>query len=269
MQLTNSKKSIRLRWIFKVSFYLICSTLIGASPTVPTGYTIIKKQDAMDIGYHDESSIGHMILIGTNGEKTERELESKTLEKQANEGTKSIVKFIKPADIQGTALLSIQNKNRDDDQWLYLPAMKKTKRIAGTGKSGSFVGSEFSYEDMIPPDIEKYSYQYLRSESCDHFQCFVIESTPQFTDSGYSKTRLWIRTDNYQTVKMDLYDKKGRHQKTALFEDLQLINNRFWRPFKVIIKNFQNGKETQLLIKELKIQSGLSIADFSQRALER
>lgn len=235
----------------------------------PNGYDIIKKQKTLDEGFHDESLKGSMLLIGAHGEKTEREFETKILEKKGNSGEKSIIRFLKPADIQGTALLSVQNKNRDDDQWLYLPGLKKTKRIIGTGKNGSFVGSEFSFEDLIPLDIDKYAYEYLKTEGCGGHNCFVVESRPKTADSGYSKTVVWIRTDIYKTVKANFYDKKERHQKTALFEDIRRINSRWWRPFSLSVQNHLNRKKTELTLKNVVLNAGLSDADFSQRALER
>jgi len=216
-----------------------------------------------------------MTLIGANGEKTERVFESKRFEKTGTDGEKSLIKFIQPADIQGTGLLSYQNKKTDDDQWLYLPSMKKTKRISGSGKSGSFVGSEFSFEDLIPPDIDKYTYQYLRSEPCGDVNCFVITIIPQTSDSAYSKTISWIRSDNYCNVKSEFYDKKDRLLKTATFEDYRLINNvdkvdkKYWRAFRLVMKNGLTNKETNFLVENLKIGSGLTSTDFTQRALER
>lgn len=235
----------------------------------PNGRDIIQKQEGRDNGFHDETLMGHMILKGTNGEKMEREFESRRFEKQGTTGEKSLIKFIRPADIQGTGLLSYQNKKEDDDQWLYLPSMKKIKRIAGTGKSGSFVGSEFSFEDLIPPDIEKYSYEYLRTEPCDEVMCFVVQSTPLTPDSGYSKTILWIRTDNYRNTQVEFYDKKDRLLKILSLADYRLMNNKYWRAFRLIMKNKINGKETDFLIENLKIGAGLTNADFTQRALER
>ncbi|MBI4411048.1 MAG: outer membrane lipoprotein-sorting protein [Deltaproteobacteria bacterium] len=250
-----------------------------------SGIEIMKEQELRNTGYRDEKSIGQMLLIGSHGEKTEREFEFRKLEKSGAGGDgeaasvarssripggdKSLIKFIKPVDIQRTGLLSYQNKNRNDDQWLFLPAMGKTKRISGAGKSGSFVGSEFSYEDLIPPDIDKYDYRFVKQESFGGSDCFVVESRPRFTDSAYSKTVSWIRTDNYQTVKTDFYDLKERPLKTALFENLTLTNNRFWRPLKISVKNHQNNKQTDLTISALSLDNGFKGDDFTQMALER
>ncbi len=250
-----------------LSFFFFSITTLAQE--APSGYDIAKKQQDVDNGYHDESSIGHMYLISSSGGSVEREFESRKLEKKGSDGEKSLIRFIKPADIQNTALLSIQNKNRDDDQWFYLPAMQKTRRISGSGKNGSFVGSEFSFEDLIPADIDKYSYQYKNTEACGESTCFVVESIPKDTDSGYSKTVSWIRTDIYKTVKADFYDKKSRLEKTAIFTDFQVINGRFNRPFTIVMENHLTNKKTKLTMENLKIGTGLTDADFSERALAR
>ncbi|MBI2340649.1 MAG: outer membrane lipoprotein-sorting protein [Deltaproteobacteria bacterium] len=255
-----------MRYLFFPIVLLVPSLSFSQSPS---GYDIMKEQEKRNTGYHDEKSIGQMLLIGSHGEKTEREFEFRKLEKTGGVGDKSLIKFIKPADIQRTGLLSFQNKNRNDDQWLFLPAMGKTKRISGTGKSGSFVGSEFSYEDLIPPDIDKYSYRFIKEEGCSDGVCFIIEARPKFSDSAYSKTVSWIRMDNYQTIKVDFYDLKGRLLKTALFENLTLTNNRFWRPLKISVENHRNNKQTELMISGLKLDNGFKTSDFTQMALER
>ena len=277
-----------------VIFFLFATNAHAQSPT---GYDIMQEQERRNTGYHDEKSIARMFVIGSHGEKTEREFEFRKLEKSGAEGdgfavpggAKSLIKFIKPADIQRTGLLSFQNKTRDDDQWLFLPAMGKTKRISGTGKSGSFVGSEFSYEDLIPLNIDKYAYQFLKIEPCplplapsldpdrgpfrggrgEGGGCFVVESRPKFSDSGYAKTISWIRTDHYQTVKVDFYDLKERLLKTAVFENHQLYNEKFWRPLKISMQNHQNNKQTELMTSQLGLNNGLKTSDFTQMALER
>jgi len=255
----------------KILWTLACLCLSSSvqAEIQPDGYTIAKKQEAMDSGFKDESSIGKMQLISAGGAVTEREFEIKRLEKSGDQGEKSLIKFTLPADIQGTGLLSYQNKNRDDDQWLYLPAMKKTKRIAGSGKGGSFVGSEFSYEDLMPLDIEKYSYTHTKDEACGDQNCFVVEAAPKTGDSAYSKTIMWIRPDNYRTVKAEFYDKKDQLLKTGEFTDWKLEGGKYWRSHRIEFRNVQNKKATTLVVGQLKIGQGLKESDVSQMALER
>lgn len=280
MQLPSSKRNIILNslvnpFVIVVLTFLFATTSRAQDQTtitekLPTsGREVMQRQAKKNLGYHDQISTGQMIIKGTSGAKSVHEFEFRLLEKDKTKGAKSLIKILRPADLKGTGLLSFQNKNREDDQWLYLPAIKRTKRIAGLGRSGRFIGSEFTYEDLMPRDIGKYEFFYLKIDSCGSQQCYIIESRPKFKNSGYSKTISWIRVDNYQNVKIHFYDKKGRLLKEASMEQYQLLNNKFWRPLKIVMKNLQNQRETRLIIRELRIQAGLSSTDFTRRVLER
>lgn len=238
------------------------------SPLLTNGLEVMKKQFDMDVGYHDTDSTGKMVLMGS-GSSTEREFAFKQLEKTAADGTKALVMILKPEELAGTGLLSYTNIGRPNDQWIYLPALKKTKRIAGASKSGSFIGSEFSFEDLTPLKLEDYDYALTKTEPCGDASCYVIESKPHDADSSYSKLVTWVRTDNYQNVKADLYNKSGVLFKQATFEDIRQLNGKFWRPFKMTMKNLQNNNETQLIISTYKVQTGLNASNFSQAVLER
>jgi len=235
-----------------------------------TGLEVINRHTATNDGFRDEVSLSKMRLYNAKGKVTAiREFEIKRLEETNAQGEKSMIKIIKPVDLRGTGLLSYQNKKRSDDQWLYLPALGKTKRIAGKGKSGRFIGSEFIHEDLLPYDANKYSYRYIKKELCGNVYCHVVESTPLFDDSAYSKTISWIRDDNYQNIKIDFYDKKSRLKKIAIFSNYKKLLGKFWRPYKTSMKNLLNGKKTDLIIEKLKIKTGLSNSHFTRSALER
>lgn len=229
-----------------------------------TGREIIDQQEAKNKGYHDEIVHGEMVLIGPHGDKATREFEVKRLEEKGEVGAKSLIKIIKPADLNGTALLSLQNKSGVDDQWLYLPALKKTTRIIGQGKTGRFIGSEFTYEDLIPPKTDQYNYVWIREEA----GCHVIEATPLFSNSGYSKTVMFIDKNDFQNTRIDFYDKKGRLFKKAIFEDRRTVSG-FPRTFKISMQNLNDGRQTVLAIQNIRIKSGQTDANFTKAVLER
>ena len=118
-----------------------------------------------------------MVLRNKQGQESRRELRVKVLE-VAGDGDKSMFVFDQPRNVKGTALLIHAHKEAGDDQWLYLPALKRVKRISTSNRSGSFMGSEFAYEDMGSPEVEKFSYRYLRDESCGDLTCTVSERVP-------------------------------------------------------------------------------------------
>ena len=116
--------------------------------------------------------------------------------------------FDKPRDVKGTAFLSFSHAVGADDQWLYLPALKRVKRIASRNKSGPFMGSEFAYEDLSSFEVEKYTYKFLRDETCEGGTCYVVEQYPVDKNSGYTRRVVWLDHNEYRVWKIDFYDRK-------------------------------------------------------------
>jgi len=150
------------------------------------GLEIAIEADSRDKGFGNSTSQMTMILMDKYGQSTERAIRNRTFEGD-NEGDKSLVIFDSPGDVRGTAFLSHTKKADPDDQWLYLPALKRVKRIASSNRAGPFMGSEFSYEDIASQEIEKYSYNYLRDETLNGLDCFVVEYDPVDPKSGYKR----------------------------------------------------------------------------------
>ncbi|MEZ5504416.1 MAG: outer membrane lipoprotein-sorting protein, partial [Halioglobus sp.] len=157
----------------------------------------------------------------------------------------------------------------NDDQWLYLPALKRVKRISSADKSGPFMGSEFAYEDLSSTEVEKYRYNYLRDESLDGEPCFVVERVPVDENSGYTKQVTWIDQSEYRMRRIDYYDRKGELLKTMTLSDYAQYLDKYWRPATTSMVNHQTGKSTTLLFSDYQFQSGFSDNDFSRDALSR
>ena len=165
--------------------------------------------------------------------------------------------------------MSYAHKVKSDDQWLYLPALKRVKRIASKNKSGPFLGSEFSFEDFSFQEVEKYEYKYIGEEDYLNLKCFIIERTPIDPYSGYTKQLVWIDQENYLIHKIHLFDRKSFHLKTQKFEEYKLYEGFFWQPHKVEMINHQNGKSSILLFENVKLNSGFTDRDFTQNSLKR
>ncbi len=254
----------------KLTGYLTALLLllsVGAA-SANRGREIIEIQDRMDDGFHDEVLRMDMVLINANGEKNVRRMIYQRFEMK-EDGDKSISKFLKPKDIKGTGLLTYEHKVGDDDQWLYLPALKRIKRISSRNKSGSYMGSEFSYEDLASFEIEKFTYKYIREGMLDGIACFVVERYPVDEKSGYTKQVTYIRKDNYQFKQIDYYDRKEDLLKVAYYADHKLHKNKYWRATQIHMKNVQTRKETVLDINDTKIGTGLNEPDFSKRTLKK
>ena len=185
------------------------------------------------------------------------------------DGDKSLTVFDHPRDVKGTAFLSYSHATRPDDQWLYLPALKRVKRIASKNKSGPFMGSEFAYEDLSSQEVAKYSYRFLREEELDGRPTFVIERYPQYEHSGYTRQVVWIDQEMYQPLKIEFYDRKNSLLKTLTVSGYRQYLGRYWRPDRMDMVNHQTGKSTTLLWSNYRFRTGLTDRDFDRNALKR
>ena len=230
-----------------------------------TNEEVAKKNETVMSGFQDSTSDMYMTLINASGQKRQRKMKMSVLEKEG--GDKSLMEFLSPADVKGTKFLSYSHIEKDDDQWLYIPALKRIKRIASKNKSGAFMGSEFSYEDLSTMDVDKYSYSGdAKKVNYKGKESYKGERTPKSSNSGYSKQIFWIDTKNFLTLKVDYYDRKHALFKTATFLDYKKISG-IWRVGKMIMKNHQNDKKTILVWKNERIKNGLKEKDFHKRIL--
>jgi hypothetical protein len=221
-----------------------------------------------DAGWGDSEASMQMILRNKQGQESIREVRMKSLEVQGD-GDKSLSVFDEPRDVKGTAFLTFSHALGADDQWLYMPALAKVKRIASSNKSGPFMGSEFSYEDLSSFEIEKYTYNWLRNEPCDLGECFVVEQFPVDKNSGYTRRIVWLDTVEYRLAKIDFYDRKNSPLKTLIYSGYQQYAGKHWRPDLMSMVNHQTGKSTDLSWKAYQFKTGLSEADFNQNTLKR
>jgi outer membrane lipoprotein-sorting protein len=209
-----------------------------------------------------------MILQDKHGQSTQRSIRNRTLEGK-NEGDKSLVIFDTPGDVRGTAFLSHTKKVGSDDQWLYLPALKRVKRIASSNKAGPFMGSEFSFEDIASQEVEKYTYEYLREEKYNGIDCFVVAYDPVDQKSGYSVQNVWVDKSRYIILKTEYFDRKKSLLKTLTFEGYNKYLDKYWRADKFIMINHQTGKKTELNYENWKFSIGLTEKDFTKNILKR
>jgi len=251
---------------------LVCVAVlpaVAAQTPEATGLAIAREADRRHSGYGDLTARLTMILRNRQGQTSERQMRVRTLEVEGD-GTRSLCIFDSPMDVKGTILLTHSRKSAEDGQWLFLPALKRVKRIAAQNKSGSFMGSEFSYEDIAVEALEKYSYKWLRDESHDGHDCFVIERTPiAGSHSGYTRQVVWIDKAEYRMVKVDYYDRKRSLSKTLTFKSWTRHRDRFWRAGQMDMVNHQTGKSSRLIWSGFEFGTGLTEADFNRNVLTR
>lgn len=232
------------------------------------GLAITKEMDRRDTGWKDQQVDMTMELRNRQGDRSTRVMRARTLE-VIGDGDKGYTLFDTPKDVQGTAFLSHTHAIRPDDQWLYLPSLKRVKRIASANKSGPFMGSEFAYEDMSSQEVEKYTYKWLRDEAMDGHGTFVIERYPTYEFSGYTRQIVWLDKEMYQPLKVEFYDRKDAILKTLTFHGYRKYRGKYYRADRAEIINHQTGKSTTLTWKKYQFSRGLGDADFDQSVLKR
>lgn len=247
---------------------LLAAPVAFADEASGRGLEIAVEADRRDQGFGDTSSTLQMILRNRHGNETTRKIRSRTLE-VPDDGDKSLIIFDDPADVKGTAFLSFSHKSGDDDQWLYLPALKRVKRISSSNKSGPFMGSEFAYEDLSSQEVEKYTYRYLRDETLDDRDHFVLERVPVDERSGYRRQVVWIDQAEYRVWKVEYYDRKDALLKTLTFSDFEQFLDKYWRAGRLEMVNHQTGKSTTLIIDDYVFGNGFKDADFNRNSLAK
>jgi len=232
------------------------------------GLAIAAERKQRDLGWGDSQSSVVMTLRNSQGEESVREMRMKSLE-VADDGDKGLTIFDKPKDVKGTAFLNFSHITKADDQWLYLPALKRVKRISSRNKSGPFMGSEFSYEDLSSFELEKYKFKYLGEENINGVDCYKVEQIPTDKYSGYTRQVAWLDKEHFRAQKVDFYDRKKSHLKTLTFSDYKLYLEKYWRPMAMSMVNHQTNKSTDLKTLELSFKTGLKDSDFNKATLKR
>lgn len=253
--------------ILFVIFILIPLSAMAESPE-EKGLAIAVEDDKRDNGFGDFTAHMVMILKNRQGEESSRDIRNKTLEVDGD-GDKSLITFDKPRDIKGTALLNFTHKTGNDDQWLFLPALKRVKRISSSNKSGSFMGSEFAYEDIASQEVEKYKYKWIADETLDGKECFVFERYPIYKNSGYTRQVVWLDKNEYRIYKIDFYDRKNTLLKTQTNKGYKQYLDQYWQPDEMFMKNHQTGKSTLLIWSDYKFRTGLKDRNFNKNSLKR
>ena len=256
-------------------FFALCPILLACLPVCAdaatpeeTGLKIAQDSQDREKGFGNFTAQQTMVLRNKHGQESQRRLRVKVLE-VSEDGDKSLFVFDQPRDVKGTALLIHAHLESADDQWLYLPALKRVKRISSSNQSGSFMGSEFAYEDLTPQAVEKFTYRYLRDEAYGDLTCTVTERFPVDKKSGYSRQVVWRDKDELRVWKVEYYDRKDAHLKTLTLGNYAQYLARYWRAGEMTMVNHLTGKSTVLTWTDFEFQTDLNDRDFTQTGLKR
>lgn len=255
-----------------LSALFVCASLgmASAQSAAQKGQQIATRADQVMSGFGDFKVSGDMTLQTAGGGTSQRRFETKTLELNGGRDTRSLLVFDWPGDIRGTALLTHSFDAKQDAQWLYLPSVGRVKKISGSGRSGSFVGSEFAYEDMVEQDVSNYNHTWIRDEPCPvgGGTCHVIQRTPK-SRSGYSQQIVWIDQSQLRFQVIQYYNRRNQLNKTLSMGGYKKYNGRFWRPSRMTMVNHLTGKRTVLDWKNYQFNTGLQPGEFTRQAMTR
>jgi outer membrane lipoprotein-sorting protein len=257
------------RLIIQSFFLSICALIVASAQaqSSPTANEIIDKMLKQDFfGWDEAETTVRMTLIEASGAKKERVMEN--LRRRKNGQLQSIVRFRSPQEVAGTAFLMLERDKGESEQHIYLPGLKRTRRIVGREREGSFMGSDFSYADMERSDTRGAVHKRLPDEDVGGVKCFVVESTPaKGGDSTYAKIEQWIRQDNYLPLRIRYYDKSGQLMKTLYTKRIRTMEGR-----PVIVEaqmvNKKTGHTTELVVDNMRPRKDLPDAAFTPTALE-
>jgi len=249
-------------------FYLSMLSPAGAEMT---GRQIMDKQKELHEA-KDEEYRQDMLIIDKHGNTRKRDVINYLL-KKSDGLNKFVIIFLAPADVRKTGLLTWEQKDRDDDQWLYLPALRKAKRIASSGKKNKFMGTDFAYEDLKPENLDAHTYNLLRSEKIAGQDYYVVEALPatkkEKRESGYSKRIFWVRKEIFFTIKKEFYNKQKQLAKISVEEDLKKVSGTMYRSKKVTMTDLKAKHKTVLITTSRKINKGVPERKFTLRELKK
>jgi len=223
----------------------------------------------------DSRAEATLTLINPTGQQRVRRVLSITKAQEDGASQMRLVRFLYPPDIKGTATLTIEHTERDDDMWVYLPALGKVQRLVSRNKGDSYVGTDFSYGDIIGHKVGDYSHRLIGSETFEGAECFVVESVPVsdrvLRDGGYGKRISWIRKDNFVSPKLEGYDPQGKLFKRLLATDIRLVDpaQGRWQPMRIEMINLDTRHRTVLFYHDFKANVGVLETLFTTRYLDK
>ncbi len=254
----------------KIAILTIAFLILGTysySQKKLTGYDVMKKVYERPTGNDMEATLT-MVLINSKGEKRVRKI--KQFIRDFGKVEKKIMFFISPADVKNTSFMnwSYDDPGKDDDQWIYLPALKKVKRISSDSKGDYFMGSDFTYDDLGDRKPEEDTHKILRMEKVNGLDCYVIESIPKDEDYMYSKTITWVVKDRWYGIKKVFYDEDGELLKTLTLKKAEKIKG-YWIITHIIMDNHQKNHKTEMILSDVKIDIGIPKKYFTERMMKR
>jgi hypothetical protein len=267
------KTSNKIRSIICISSLFFFTSFSQAQTLTAT-----EIMHAVDARYTGDTQLWNSTLVLIDNKERERVRSLRLYTINKDDVDKTVMFFLAPTDVYGTAYMTFdwEDKNKEDDSWLYLPALEKIKRVASSEESGAFMGSDFSYADINGLDVDDYDYVIKNaSELVDGHDCWVLESTPKtravIDKTGYTHSTLWIRKDNFFNVQSIINVEKGKRVKYFSAKDVKEIQG-VWTPMVMQMVTTRNGKREHssvFKLTEVRYNEAVSESLFDTQALQR
>jgi hypothetical protein len=258
-----------------IGFSMLLLGIVPATYASDVNLTEIVQKSLAVNKVLDSTSDATFTLISKTGQERVRKTFGVSKLQANGEDNMRMTRFMAPADVKGTVSLLIEHSAADDDIWIYLPALKKVRRLVSSNKKDSFVGTDFSYGDVIGHKATEWNYKLLREESEDGSPCYVIEATPKSDvirdNSGYAKRVLWIRKDNFFAIKGELWDEAMQPVKAFHMTELQEVDaaRHKWQAMRLEAKNLQTGHQTVIHFENFKVNQKVRDDFFTTRYMEK
>lgn len=267
-------KRAQMQWIGLLGLAAAVAMPGPARAEAPSGREIVEKA-WWSVKLDGAEMVSTMIIRNARGQRRVRKIASISKLYDGGKTEKRLIRFLAPADVKGTGLLTYDYEKKDDDIWFFLPALRKTRRIVSSQKAKNFMGSEFTYADITPGSVDDFKYKRLRSDRADGTDCWVVQSTPRTKeiarDNGYSRRVAWFGKKDHVVRKALIYDLRGRLLKTLTATRVKEIDpaKKRYRSLKMTMVNAQNKRSSVLDVAQIKLRKQIPDKYFTTRYLER
>lgn len=253
----------------KIVTLIISIVLVVSYGATLTGREIVSKMDSTQKVQSEFRDL-QLLLINKKGRVRKRNL-MQYIKRYEGGLYKILTRFTAPSDIAKTSLLIVENEDRNDDTWLYLPALGKVRKISSRNKSSNFVGSDFTYKDLGYESLNNNKYTYLRSEALDNEECYVVEALPndvEKSEGGYTKRVFWISKNKFLPLKIEYYNKSNKLYKGFKSSDIRLVED-YFKAYKMEMENKITGHKSQIIVNNYDYSTSINDDMYLLKSLEK
>ncbi len=264
-----------IRRIHHASVWLVIMALGSSGLCAPglaadDGYRLMKKV-LEGASWKDMTADVTLRITNARGDQRVRRIRLFSRKRTERESD-MLMRFHAPADVAGTGFLVIEHINRDDDRYLYLPALRRVKRISSSGKGGNFMGSDFTYYDIGEPELDDWTYPEVQDTTLDGKACYRITALPRDRklekETGYSKIVHYIEKERFTIIRSEYYDRRGKLLKVLTVPGIEKIGG-VWFQTHLVMKNVQDNRTSEMIFANIRINQNLKKNLFTQRSLRR